>query len=63
MNRNKLIEPIGFIVAAVTLIFSLILFYSDTKSFLGSLAAASMAAGLNWLTYIVLRLILLTMRK
>lgn len=63
MNNDKIIEPIGFIAAFVTFIFSLILFYTDNSMFLGSLAAAVMASGLAWSTYIILRWVLLAFRK
>lgn len=55
-------DPIGLIVAAVTALFSLILFYSLNGMFLGSLAAAIMAGTLAWLSYIVLRMIYLTFK-
>jgi hypothetical protein len=62
MNNKKIIEPIGFIVAAATALFSLLLFYSDTSSFWGSLFAALIASGLTWISYIILRWILLAVR-
>ncbi len=55
-------DPIGFIIAGVTLLFSLILFYTLNGMFLGSLAAAIMAGALAWLSYIVLRMIYLTFK-
>ena len=63
MFKNKLFEPTGFIIAAATLLFSLILFYNDTNAFLGSFAAALMAAGLTWATNIILRLVFLAFRN
>jgi len=63
MFRNNIIEPIGFIVTAVTLLFSFILFYSDNGQFLGSVYAALIAAGLAWVSYIMLRWMWLAMRE
>lgn len=63
MFRDKLFEPTGVVIAAATLIFSLILFYNDTNVFFGSLAAAVLAAGLTWATYVILRLVLLAFRR
>ena len=63
MYRDRLIEPIGFVVAATTFLYSLYLFYHDTGNFFGSLAAGLIAAGLGWMTFVILRLILLTVRK
>lgn len=63
MFRDKLFEPTGVIIAAATLIFSLILFYNDTNIFLGSLFAALLASGLTWMTYVILRLVLLAFRR
>ncbi len=62
INRNKVIEPIGFIVAAITFFFSLLLFYLDNNMFIGSLFAAIISSGLTWATYIILRWALLAFR-
>ena len=62
MFQNKLFEPTGFIIAAASFLFSLILFYRDNNSFFGSAFAALMAAALFWATYILLRLIILAFR-
>ncbi len=62
MNHNKIIEPIGFVVAFLSLVLSFFLFSSDTAQPMGSLAAALMTAGLVWITYIILRWVLLAMR-
>lgn len=63
MYKSTIIEPIGFILAGITLVFSLFLFYSDTTQFMGSLMAALLAAALVWVTYIILRWVLLAIRK
>lgn len=62
-NRDKIIEPIGYIVAGVTFLISLILFYIDTTMFAGSLFAALISSALAWATYIVLRWALLAFRE
>lgn len=63
MLRNKLFEPTGFIIAAASFLFSLILFYNNTNVFLGSFFAALMAAALIWGTYLILRFVLITFRS
>lgn len=63
MNNYKLVEPTGFIVAGITLLLSLLLFYSDTKSFLGSFSAALMAAGLIWISYVIVRMLVLAFKR
>lgn len=63
MSHDKVIEPIGFIVAGATLLFSLILFYTDNSQLLDSLLAAVMAAGLTWITYIILRWVWLAIKE
>lgn len=63
MRNNKIVEPIGFVIAAIVFAFSLILFYSDNGMFLGSFLAALMSAALIWGTYLALRLVWLAMRK
>lgn len=47
-------DRVGIIVAGSTFIFSLILFFLQNGEFLGSLAAAILATGLAWPTYIIL---------
>lgn len=61
--RNKVIEPLGYIVAAATFTVSLILFYLDTDMFAESLFAAIISSSLAWATYIVLRWGLLAYRE
>ena len=61
--KYKIIEPIGFILAAITGVFSLILFFSQTRVFWGSLLAALMAAAWVWMTYLILRWVLLAFRE
>ena len=63
MDKQKLFEPTGYLVALTTLIFSWILFYSQNGVFLGSFFAALLAAGLFWITYVMLRLVWFTFKK
>lgn len=63
MENKKYFEPIGYAVAVGTFFFSLLIFYRDNAAFLGSLAAALMAAGLVWATYIVIRIFILALNS
>lgn len=63
MFQNKIIEPIGIILAAACFLFSLYLFYSDTATFGGSLAAALLAAGLFWVMYVIIRMVVLAFKE
>lgn len=63
MEENKIIDRTGVIIGIVTLIFSFFLFISQSQMFIGSLFAAILSAGLAWLTYIVVRLLVLTFSK
>ena len=47
-------DRIGIIIAASTLIFSFILFFLQNGELIGSFAAAVLATGLAWSSYIVL---------
>lgn len=60
--QKKVIEPIGFIIAALTLLFSFFLFHHDSSDTSGSIFAALIAAGLAWSTYIILRWFYLAIR-
>lgn len=61
--KYKLFEPTGYILAGASFLFSLILFYNDTDAFLGSVAAALLAAGLFWISYIILRFFILAFKS
>jgi hypothetical protein len=63
MDQNQIIDRTGVTIGIVTLIFSFILFISQSQMFVGSLFAAVLSAGLAWLTYIVVRLLVLTFSK
>lgn len=63
MFQEKIFEPIGYIIGAATFLFSLFLFYSDTSVFWGSFAAALIAAGLIWVSYVILRIFFLALRR
>ena len=62
MDTRNLIDKTSFIVAAITLIFALLLFYSDTGEFLGSLGAAILAAALMWMAYVLTRWLYLAIK-
>lgn len=53
----------GLIIAASTLIFSLILFYLQNGEFLGSLAASILASGLVWCSYVILAWMYVAVRR
>lgn len=63
MYRNRIIEPIGFIVALATLIFSFFFITFDTAQPSKSFVAAVLTAGLAWITYVLLRCVILALRK
>lgn len=62
MEKNKIIEPKGFILAGCVLIISVILFYKDNGQLLGSIAAALIAAGLVWVSYIFIRILWMALK-
>lgn len=55
MQPAKFIDRFSLVIAAATLFISFFIFFSNTKIFGGSLAAAIMTSGLVWATYIILR--------
>ncbi len=63
MGKEVLIDRFSFVVAIITLIFGLILFFSQTGEFIGSLSAALLAAGLAWVSYIFLRWLVLALHR
>ncbi len=63
MQTEHLIDKQGLIFAALVLVFSFLLFLSDTNEFMGSLAAAVLAAGLAWASYVIIRWLIMALRK
>lgn len=61
-NSTSLFEWKGYLVTFVSLIFSLILFYSYTYDLFYSLFGAALSAGLVWGGYLVIRMIILAVR-
>lgn len=63
MDPRQAMERTSLIIAGVTLVFSFFLFFSQSDMFVGSLFAALMSAGLAWLTYVVIKMIVLAFTK
>lgn len=63
MKGEGFIDRLSIIIAGVSLVLSFFIFFSNTKEFGGSLAAALMTAGLVWVTYIILRWLFLANRN
>lgn len=63
MDRSQFIDKISYYIALVTLILSFILFFSDTLEFMKSFAAAIMVAALVWVSYVMIRWLVLALRK
>lgn len=62
MGNGKFVDSLSFIIAGATFLISFLIFFQDTKIFVGSFVAALMTAALVWATYIVLRWLLLANR-
>jgi hypothetical protein len=58
----KFIDVTSYIVAAVTFVFSLLLFYSQSAVFWDSFAAAILAAGCIWIAYVLTRWLFLALK-
>lgn len=63
MHKNLFIEPIGPILALVTLVVCWWLFTSDTAMALSSFVAALMTSALVWISYIIIRWFILATRE
>ncbi|MBS4169311.1 MULTISPECIES: hypothetical protein [unclassified Neochlamydia] len=63
MRPSKIIDRISLAIAIAALFFSFILFYRETFEAKQSFAAAIMLAALVWLSYIMLRCLLLALKK
>lgn len=60
---NPIIDKASYTVALITLILSFILFFSDTQELLKSFAAAILLGALVWVSYIMVRWIILALKK
>ena len=60
---STIIDKMSYIVACITLVLSFILFFSDTGEFMKSLAAAIMLGALVWVSYVMVRWLILAIRK
>jgi hypothetical protein len=60
--KGRFVDFLSLMIAGATLLISFLIFFRDTKQFMGSLVAALMTAGLVWVTYLVLRWLLLANR-
>lgn len=63
MEKKEIINQTSYIFAGIMLIFSFYLFYNDTHLFWKSLWAAVLAAGLFWVSYVLVRWLILAFRK
>jgi len=55
MTKNDIFDYRGFIIAISVFIAGFILFLRDTKEPMGSFSAAAILAALTWVTYVIIR--------
>lgn len=63
MKNSPIINQTSYLFAGIMLIFSFLLFYNDTQLFWKSLAAAVLAAALFWVSYVLVRWLILALRN
>ena len=61
-TQGKLFEPIGYGVGIATFLLSTILFYYYSADLYYSLLGAFLSALMVWLSYVIIRLLLLASR-
>lgn len=62
MDLRHAMETTGITIGIVTLILSFLLFYWESNMIVGSLFAALMSGALAWLTYVVVKMLILTFK-
>jgi hypothetical protein len=62
MQRSLWLDPYGGGIALFTLLFSWILFSIDTAMIFRSFLAALLTSGLVWISYVMLRWLVLSFR-
>lgn len=60
--RTNMIDKVSYIIAVITLVFGFFLFYSQTDEIVGSFAAACLAAALAWVSYVLMRWLVLALK-
>lgn len=63
MDFSTIIDKRSYIIALATLVLSFILFFSQTLEFMKSIGAATLLAALVWISYIMIRLLIIALRK
>ena len=63
MTKGDLFDYRGFIIAVSVFIAGFILFFRDTKEPMGSMSAAAILSGLTWVTYVIIRWMVLATKK
>lgn len=58
----KLIDTGSFIFAGISFIGSFLIVYSETQQLLGSIAAAVLTAALCWVSYVLVRWLILALK-
>lgn len=62
MNQTLWLDPLGGWIALGTLLFSWILFSVETSMVVRSFFAALLTAGLVWISYVMIRWLVLSFR-
>lgn len=62
-TSSSFLEWKGYVIAAVSFLISLILYFNYTLEFFYSLIGASFTAGLVWGSYLVIRMIFLAAKE
>ncbi len=63
MTKNDFFNYTGFIIAISVLLAGFILFFRDTGEPVGSLGAAALLSGLTWITYVIIRWMVIASKK
>lgn len=63
MDPAKIIDKISFLVAFIAFLLGFVLFFTDTWEFMKSMAAAIMLAALVWISYVMIRCLLIALKK
>ncbi len=61
--KNEIFEKWGLVVMLATAVFSWIFFWNYSGEFIFSFIAALIAAGMIWMAYVVIRIVIFAFRK
>lgn len=63
MTKNDIFNYPGLVISIAVWIAGFIIFFRDTGEWIGSFSAAALLAGLFWVSYVIVRWLVMAFKK